>query len=749
MGIVYKAVDVRLGRSVALKFLPEDLAQHPQALMRFEREAQAASALNHPNICTIYDIGEDGGEAFIVMELLEGQTLKERIAYGRPKPGDLLELAMQITGALEVAHRRGIIHRDIKPANIFITERGEAKILDFGLAKLQGHGLANCGSEDRLENANDLCTSSDITTTAAIQPGCLTDPGGVIGTAAYMSPEQARGEPLDARTDIFSWGAVLYEVATGQRVFSGKTVTIDALATGSYVPPSHVNPQLTSEFDALIARCLEEDRTRRYPDGAALLADLKRLWRTPNASITSRPPEFEDSIAIFPFESATDEHKEYLADGITDGIINRLARLRRLRVVPRTTMFRYRDRRAEPIQAGRELRARAVLTGRVAERGDQFIIDAELVDTARESQLWGGEYRRTLCDVLTVEEEIAGEVAKQLQLQLSDDENAHLVRRPSRNREAYHLFVKGWYYANKWSPEGLQKGLAYTRQAIEADPAFAEPYAVLAYVYSMLGHFGTLAPADAFPKARAAALRAVAIDETAAGVHFSLGLIHLLYDWDWSSAEAEIQRGLELAPNDAAGHFAYGEWLTAMGRFEEAVGELERALDLDPLSSPISANLAAAYSFVGQHDRAIEHIRSTIDLDPSLVAAQSLFAVLLSRAGHFDEAVAEAERCLRIPNSGLWGKSALGIIYATGGRTEQARRIAEELEAEPPLSTLSSGLARIYAALGDRDQALKWLEEAYQARSSNLAFVCQMPELQGLRGDPRFVDLLHRIGLPQ
>jgi serine/threonine protein kinase/tetratricopeptide (TPR) repeat protein len=749
MGIVYKALDVRLGRSVALKFLPENLARHPQGLLRLEREAQAASALNHPNICTIYDIGEDGSEAFIVMELLEGQTLKERISFGPPKPGDLLELAIQITGALEAAHRKGIIHRDIKPANIFLTERGEAKILDFGLAKLQAHRFPNRGAEDCLENASDLCISSEITATAAVDPECLTNAGAVIGTAAYMSPEQARGEPLDARTDIFSWGAVLYEVATGRRVFSRETVAMDVLVTGTYVLPSQVNPQLPPEFDAVIARCLEWDRTRRYPDGAALLADLNRLRSTPNASITSRAPEFEDSIAVFPFERATDEDQEYLTDGITDGIINSLARLRRLRVVPRTTMFRYRDRGTEPIQAGRELRARAVLTGRVAERGEQFIIDAELVDTARESQLWGGEYRRTLRDVLTVQEEIAGEVAKQLRFQLSDEENARLVRRPNRNREAHHLLVKGWYYANKWTPDGLQKGLAYTRQAIEADPAFAEPYAVLAYVYSMLGHFGTLAPADAFPKAKAAALRAVAIDETAAGVHFSLAIVHLLYDWDWAGAEAEILRGLELAPNDAGGHFAYGEWFTAMGRFEEAIGELERALDLDPLSSPISANLAAAYSYIGEYDRAIEHIRSTIDLDPLLIAAQSLYAVLLSRAGRFDEAVAEAERCLRIPGSGLWGKHALGIIYATGRRTEQARRIAEELEAEPSLATLSSGLARIYAMLGDRDQALKWLEEGYRARSSNLVFVCQMPELQGLRGDPRFADLLRRMGLPR
>jgi non-specific serine/threonine protein kinase len=753
MGVIYRATDTRLGRPVALKFLPENL-RGTQALARFQREAQTASALNHPNICTIYDIGEDEGKAFIVMELLVGQTLREHIARVRPKFGDFLELAIQITGALEAAHQRGIIHRDIKPANIFITERGQAKILDFGLAKLQERERRDQGSE----RAGLQSLVAD-TLTASIDPGHLTSPGMVIGTAAYMSPEQARGERLDARTDLFSWGAVLYEATTGRQAFPGETiaVTFDAIFNRSPAVPSHLNPELPSEFDAIITRVLEKDRSRRYSHASILLADLRRLKREAEAaearlearvSTATWSPDFADSIAVFPFGNlGGDPEMEYLSDGITETIINSLSRLRRLRVVPRTTMFRYRDRSADPILAGRQLRTRLVLTGRVTERGNDLIVDAELVDTAHESQLWGEKYKRKTADIFTVQEEIVREVSKKLRLEPSDEENVRLVRRPTQNREAYHLLIKGSYYANQWSPDGLSKGLQYTRQAIEVDPAYAEAYALLAYVYSMLGFFGALAPADAFPKARAAALRALEIDETLARVHFSLGVVRLLYDWDWTGAQNAIERGLELASNDAAGHFVHGEWLIVMGRLEEAIEELARALDLDPLSRPIGANLAAAYYIARKYDRALEQIRKTIELDPSFIAAQGFLAIVLARLGHYEDALAEAQKCLALPGSELQGKSTLGMVYAIAGRTEEARKIVEEIESQPHARKLTSWLPYIYGVLGDRDQTLKWLEEGYQARVSNLVLNYRGPELESLHGDARFADLLSRIGL--
>jgi serine/threonine protein kinase/tetratricopeptide (TPR) repeat protein len=755
MGVVYKAEDTRLHRFVALKFLPEAFVKDPLALARFRREAQAASALNHPNICVIYDIDQFEGQPFIVMELLEGQTLQHRLA-GKPMETDeLLALAVQIADGLEAAHAKAITHRDLKPANIFVTTRGQAKILDFGLAK-RSAGASGARPVDEAERRSTL---QDMPT-ASIDRDALSSPGLVVGTVAYMSPEQARGEIVDARTDLFSFGAVLYEMATGGRAFPGETVaiTFDALLNRNPVPPSHSNPQLSAEFDVVITRALEKDRSRRYPDASALLADLRQLKREVESAearsdagvpLVSRPLEFADSIAVFPFENAgKDPEMEYLSDGITETLINRLSRVGRLRVVPRTTMFRYRDRAADPIQVGRELRTRLVLTGRVTERGDDLIIDAELVDTAHESQLWGEKFKRRLSDVLEVPEEIGGEVSKRLRLRLSSEEKARLTRRPTGNREAYHLFLKAIYHANKWTPEGLRKGIDFARQAIDADPAYAAPYAALAYVYTMLGFFGLLAGADAFPKARAAALRAMQIDETDAGAHIQLGLVRLFYDWEWQGAEAEIQRGLRLAPNYAAGHFAYGAWLLAMGRCEEAILELKRALELDPLSSPVNEFLVAAYGAARQYDHALEQCRKTLELDPTFIAAQAHLAWLLARVGRYDDAIAEVQKCLSLPGSDLRSRSSLGLVYAIVGRGEEARQIAGELESQQTPRNLASALPQIYAVLGDREKALQWLEEAYKERVSYLVFIGQSSEFESLHGDPRFEDLLHRIGLP-
>jgi TolB-like protein/Tfp pilus assembly protein PilF len=456
-----------------------------------------------------------------------------------------------------------------------------------------------------------------------------------------------------------------------------------------------------------------------------------------------------DSIAVFPFENTGGTPEmEYLSDGISESIINSLSRLAWLRVIPRTTIFRYRERSADPIRVGQELGTRLVLTGRVRERDGDLIVDAELVDTARESQLWGGKFKQKLSDVLEIMREISAEVSKCLQLRLSIEESSRLAQRPTENRESFRLFLKAMYHVNKWTAEGSRKGIEFARQAIEADPAYAAPYAALAYMYGMLGYAGVLAPGDAFPKSRAAALKALEIDASDVSAHVWLGLVRLFYDWDWHGAEIEIRTGLDLGPNDPASHFAHGIWLLAMGRCEESIVKMKRAIELDPLSSPINAFTIAAYSGARQYEEALEQCRKTLELDPTFIAARAHRAALLARLGRYDEAIEEAQKFYALTAADLRGKSALGRVYAIAGRVEEARKIAEELESQARPSNLASALPYIYATLGDRDRAFYWLEEAYRARVSELVFISHVPDCDGLRGDSRFEDLLRRIGIP-
>jgi serine/threonine protein kinase/Flp pilus assembly protein TadD len=737
MGVVYKAKDLRLHRMVALKFLTEPQNKQPEALKRFEREARAASALNHPNICTVYDIGEYQNHPFLVLELLEGQTLQSRIQRGPLNIDEILDGGIQIADCLDSAHQKGILHRDIKPANIFITARGQFKVLDFGVAKLHS-------AEDHRKLSPALTA---------------TDSGCILGTAAYMSPEQARGEELDARTDLFSLGAVLYEMATGRPAFSGNTLAMvfGAILHSDPEPVHELVPHLPARVSEIVSRALEKNRQLRYPNALAILTDLKNLKQDLQSSRNQRGeapiplyPRFTDSIAVLPFENASGEVSvDYLSEGVAEDIINKLSKLAALRVIARGTAFQYKRAGLDPVQAGRELGVRVVVTGRLSERAGQLVIGAELIDCTEGSQLWGEKYERSLRDVFAVEAEIVQEITNKLRIGFSCAEKEHLVQRPVDNIEAYKLFLKAMYHANRWTPEGIQKGVQFLRQALEADPADPRSYAGLGYVYALRGFFGMTSPREAFPKAKSAALKALEIEENNVSAHLLLANVAMCFDWDWNEAEKRVQTALGLAPNYANCHWAFGTWLRTMGRGEDAIAEMKQAAILDPLSAPISFGLANAYYWARQLDAALKAYKDTIELDPAFVPAYHLLACLYAQKDAYQDALAQLERSLLHHPFDDRDRIARAMVCALSGRVEEARRALAELDqGNAPRYVIAPGFATVHAALGEHEKALNLLEESYQERVSSLMFIPNHPSFEGLYGHPRFKDLLRRIGLP-
>jgi serine/threonine protein kinase/Tfp pilus assembly protein PilF len=769
MGVVYRAEDTTLGRQVALKFLPEQLATDPKALERFQREARAAAALNHPNICVIYEVGEHSGRPFMAMELLEGRTLRDLIgmealragAGGQspPLPADtLLDLAVEITDALDAAHQRGIIHRDIKPTNIFITTRGQAKILDFGIAKLTtgAHGM-RLGQTPSAPAGSEVVTDA---TTAPLGEEQLTTGGVAMGTVNYMSPEQARSEPLDVRTDLFSFGAVLYEMSTGCQAFSGdSTAEIFAqILKEEPRSPHTLNPDLPPKLEEFILKALEKDRHLRYQTAGGILADLKRLKRSLGtgrqaavvADMNVRPQEEAAAVAVLPFENASgDPDSEYLGDGITESLINSLSQFGRLKVLARSTVFRYKGRKDDPLALGRELNVRAVLTGRVFHRGDTLVIAAELMDVKNGWQLWGERYKRKLDDIFDVQEEIAKVIFEKLRVKLRPSEENRLARRYTENAEAYRLYLKALFFANKWSPENLKKAVEYSRQAIEDEPGLAPAHAVMAQSYAMLGFYGFLPPRDAFPKAKAAAQRALAIDEALAEAHAALSLSCTLYDWDWQTAEREARRALELSPDHAWSHEAFAFYLSAAGRPEEAAEETKRAVEIDPLSPAHNFTFGAWLYFIRQNDKAIEQLRKTIELDPGLARVREMLALTYTQAGLYDLATAERQAMRALPGGELSSRPLLGLILAREGKVDEARKILEELVPE-----LGEDLLLVWrtvylcSALNQLDLAFELLDKLCAQRFGLLVYTKCYPVLDNLRGDPRYAEIVRRIGLP-
>jgi serine/threonine protein kinase/Tfp pilus assembly protein PilF len=786
MGVVYKAEDLRLGRFVSLKFLPEELSREPLAIERFQREARAASSLNHPHICTIYDVDQYEGQSFIVMEFLEGQTLKHRISGKAMELERVPELGYQMADALEAAHAKAIIHRDIKPANIFLTERGQIKLLDFGLAKLMPERK---GAKLALQKSGSFGTTT--------QDAHLTSDGVALGTVAYMSPEQVRGEELDERTDLFSLGLVLYEMSTGQRAFTGGTsgVIFDAILNRAPIPPARLNPAIPLQMELIISKAMEKDRELRYRTASDIRADLQRLKRDTDSAralpySTSRAsrqtvrrhwPHFLwaailvlvllllafdvgglrqrlfggsgashiDSIAVLPFANLSNDPKtEYLSDGITESLINSLSQLPNLAVMSRNTVFRYKSATTDPQKVGRDLHVRAILTGRVIQSGDELLISVNLEDVENSRQIWGEQYNRKLSSLVSVQQEIAADIYGRLRPRLAGEEKKLLAKRPTENAEAYQLYLQGLFYWNKWTQGDFMKAADFFTQAVQKDPRYALAYAGLADTYSQLGDTGYVPPSEAWPKAKVAATQALDIDDSLPEAHTSLGLVKEHFDWDWTGAEREFKRAIELNPNSATAHHWYGDYLSNMGRFEEGMHETKKALELDPLSLIINTSLGWQFYLAGQNEQAVEQLRKVLDIDPKFSPARRILEEVYAHMGKQKEAVAERERALSL-SGGPELAASIEEDFTKSGYKGVLQSWLEGLTELSKHSYVSSySIAESYMRMGEKQKAFEWLEKAYEEHDSGLVSLAVEPMFQSIRSDAKFKEIVRRMKLP-
>jgi serine/threonine-protein kinase len=719
MGVVYRARDERLERDVALKVLPPGLVGDEESRRRFRREALAASRLTHAGIATIYELGSEGRLDFLVMEFVPGESLAKRLERGPLPEAEAVAIAAQVADAIQAAHELDVVHCDLKPANVLVTPGGQAKVLDFGLAYLRTREHASTAS-------------------SASRPA-------LVGTLPYLAPEQVSGEVPDARTDVHALGALLYEMLTGRRPFTApaEAALLYTIVNQAPPPPRDFRPGLAPEIERVVLRALEKRPEHRHASARDFRDDLLRL-KGPAAVVT---PARIASLAVLPLENLSgDPAEEFFADGMTESLIGDLAQVSALRVISRTSVMRFKGVRQPLPEIAHALRVDAIVEGTVVRAGDRVRISAQLIEAATDRHLWGQSYERDFGDVLALQREVARAIAEEIRIRLLPNESSRLATARAVDPVAFDAYLRGRHLWNRRHPEAVRRSIEWFDQAIESDPTYALAWAGLADSYNILGDQHAISPAEAGPRAKAAARRALELDPASAEAHTSLAYQLCFHDWDWTAAERAFVRSLELQPSYATGHQWYAEFLVMVERGDEAIAEARRARELDPLSTVIAVTHADVLYFCRRFEEAATVLRTALQVDPSFVHGHTDLGRTCSQLGLHDEAIAAYRTAARLREMDPDTMPGLGHAYAMAGRVEDARRVLARLDELRRTGFVSAhGSAVIHVALGETDRAFEWLERAIEERDSGLVWLRVNPRLDAVRDDPRFLALMARI----